>query len=389
MPGGATASMPASVYRELPIERRHVMMLGLRGIPNVQGGVEKHVEMLAARLIAHGWNVEVVGRRRYLPVPAPQFWNGIRVTPLWSPGMMALEAIVHTFLGVCYAALRRPDILHIHAVGPALLVPLARLMRLNVVVTHHGYDYDRQKWGAFARRMLRAGERMGMRLAQGRIAISRDIADTMGERYGVPVSLVPNGVTVSRPSGETGILGEFRLTRRRYILLAARLVPEKRHVDLIHAYAKLGNTGFDLVLAGGAEFAGAYEEEVRALASRVPGVVLTGFQTGDRLAELFANAALFVLPSSHEGMPIALLEAMAHGLPVLASDIVANRQLGLPAGDYFPLGNVDALASALAEKIANPPDEQQALAQIERVEAVYSWSSVALKTLDVYRAVTK
>ncbi len=147
MPGGATASMPASVYRELPIERRRVMMIGLRGIPNVQGGVEKHVEMLAGRLIAHGWDVEVVGRRRYLAVPAPHSWNGIRVTPLWSPRMMALEAIVHTFLGVCYAALRRPDILHIHAVGPALLVPLARLMRLDVVVTHHGYDYDRQKWG--------------------------------------------------------------------------------------------------------------------------------------------------------------------------------------------------------------------------------------------------
>ncbi|WEJ39431.1 glycosyltransferase family 4 protein (plasmid) [Sinorhizobium sp. C101] len=351
--------MPASAYRALPIERRRVMMLGLRGIPNVQGGVEKHVEMLAGRLVAHGWDVEVVGRRRYLPVPAPQSWNGIRVTPLWSPRMMALEAIVHTFLGVCYAALRRPDILHIHAVGPALLVPLARLMRLNVVVTHHGYDYDRQKWGAFARRILRAGERMGMRLAQGRIAISRDIADTMGERYRVPVSLVPNGVTVSRPSGETGILGEFRLLRRRYILLAARLVPEKRQIDLIQAYAKLENSGFDLVLAGGAEFAGAYEEEVRALASRVPGVVLTGFQTGDHLAELFANAALFVLPSSHEGMPIALLEAMAHGLPVLASDIVANRQLGLPADDYFPLGNVDALSSAIAKKIANPPTNKR------------------------------
>ncbi|WP_033057040.1 glycosyltransferase family 4 protein [Sinorhizobium arboris] len=373
----------------MPADRRRVMMLGLRGIPNVQGGVEKHVEMLAGRLTAHGWEVEVVGRRRYLPGRAPHFWNGIRVTPLWSPRMMALEAIVHTFLGVCIAALRRPDILHIHAVGPALLVPLARLMRLNVVVTHHGYDYDRQKWGGFAKSMLRTGERMGMRLAQGRIAISREIVETMGERYRVPVALVPNGVAVSRCDQATGILGEFGLTRRRYILLAARLVPEKRQIDLIRAYAKLENCGFDLVLAGGAEFVNAYEEEVRTLASRVPGVVLTGFQTGDRLAELFANAALFVLPSSHEGMPIALLEAMAYGLPVLASDIVANRQLGLPAGDYFPLGNIDALASAIAEKIASPPDEQEALAQTARVEAAYSWSSVALKTLEVYRAVTK
>ncbi|WP_322886901.1 glycosyltransferase family 4 protein (plasmid) [Sinorhizobium medicae] len=365
------------------------MMLGLRGIPNVQGGVEKHVEMLSSRLTGHGWEVEVVGRRRYLPVSGPHLWNGVRVSPLSAPRMMALEAIIHTFLGICFAAMRRPDVLHIHAVGPALLVPLARLMRLNVVVTHHGYDYDRQKWGAFAKKMLRTGERMGMRLAHGRIAISREIAETMGERYRVPVAFVPNGVAVSHCDVETGVLGEFGLTRRRYILLAARLVPEKRQIDLIKAYAKLGNTGFNLVLAGGAEFESAYEDEVRALASRVPGVVLTGFQTGDRLAELFANAALFVLPSSHEGMPIALLEAMAHGLPVLASDIVANRQLDLPAGDYFPLGDIDALASAISEKTATSLDEQEVLAQTERVESAYSWSSVALKTLDVYRAVTK
>ncbi|MDX0832112.1 glycosyltransferase [Sinorhizobium medicae] len=370
-------------------KRRRVMMLGLRGIPNVQGGVEKHVEMLSSRLTGHGWEVEVVGRRRYLPVSGPHLWNGVRVSPLWAPRMMALEAIIHTFLGICFAAMRRPDVLHIHAVGPALLVPLARLMRLNVVVTHHGYDYDRQKWGAFAKKMLRTGERMGMRLAHGRIAISREIAETMGERYRVPVAFVPNGVAVSHCDVETGVLGEFGLTRRRYILLAARLVPEKRQIDLIKAYAKLGNTGFNLVLAGGAEFESAYEDEVRALASRVPGVVLTGFQTGDRLAELFANAALFVLPSSHEGMPIALLEAMAHGLPVLASDIVANRQLDLPAGDYFPLGDIDALASAISEKTATSLDEQEVLAQTERVESAYSWSSVALKTLDVYRAVTK
>ncbi|MQW90470.1 glycosyltransferase [Sinorhizobium saheli] len=368
--------------------RRRVMMLGLRGIPNVQGGVEKHVEMLASRLAALGWSVEIIGRQRYLPQPSSYSWNGIRVFPLWAPRLMALEAIVHTFLGVCVAAWRRPDVLHIHAIGPALLVPLARLLRLKVVVTHHGYDYDRQKWGAFARRMLRLGEEVGMRLANGRIAISGEIVDTMSERYRVPVALVPNGVAVSAARGETGILGEFGLTRRRYVLLAARLVPEKRQADLIRAFAKLGDTGFHLVLAGGAEFETPYALEVRALAQSVPGVVLTGFQSGDRLAELFANAALFVLPSSHEGMPIALLEAMAYGLPVLASDIVANRGLGLPEDDYFPLGDIEALAAAIAGKLANPPGREQVLTQIEKVEAAYSWSGVALKTLAVYGEVT-
>ncbi len=369
--------------------RPRVMMLGLRGIPDVQGGVEKHVEMLSVRLVAHGWSVDVVGRQRYLSKSSSYSWGGIRVFPLWAPRLMALEAIAHTFVGVCFAALRRPDILHIHAIGPALLVPLARLLRMRVVVTHHGYDYDRQKWGTFAKRMLKLGERMGMRLAHGRIAISKEIVETMGERYKVPVAFVPNGVAISPERGGTGILDEFGLKRRRYILLAARLVPEKRQTDLIQAFASLGDAGVKLVLAGSAEFETPYANEVRAMARDVPGVVLTGFQSGDRLAELFANSMLFVLPSSHEGMPIALLEAMAHGLPVLASDIVANRELGLSADDYFRLGDIDALAIAIARKIENPPSDDEVRSQMAHVESTHSWASVAQKTLAVYRALAR
>ncbi|WP_244494343.1 MULTISPECIES: glycosyltransferase family 4 protein [unclassified Ensifer] len=362
------------------------MMLGLRGIPDVQGGIEKHVEILAGKLTKHGWDVDVIGRRRYLPASVPFSWNGIRVVPFWAPRRMALEAIVHTFMGVCYAGWQRPDVLHIHAIGPALFVPLARMLGLKVVVTHHGYDYDRQKWGALAKGTLKLGERLGMRFASGRIAISKDIAETMGARHNVSMALVPNGVSVTPSRGETGILAEFGLAPRRYILLAARIVPEKRQLDLIRAYAKCSTPEFRLVLAGGAEFETPYTEEVRRLAGDIAGVVLTGFQSGDRLAELFANAALFVLPSSHEGMPIALLEAMAYGLPVLASDIVANVELGLASDEYFPLGDVEALASAMTAKLANPPSESEMRARAAHAEAAYSWTSVAEKTVAVYSA---
>jgi len=362
-----------------------VFFLGLRGIPHVQGGIEKHVEMLAKELAASGWDVEVIGRSRYLPKTSSRSWNGVRIFSLWAPRRMAFEAVVHTFMGVCLAAWRRPDILHIHAVGPALLVPLARLFGLKVVVTHHGYDYDRQKWGALARRALKLGEYFGMSLSHRQIAVSNDVAITMKARYGADVSFVPNGVALTRSNGDTGILAEFGLTPKRYILLAARLVPEKRQTDLIEAFSKCYAPDFQLVLAGGAEFETPYARQVRTMAQQVPGVVLTGFQSGDRLADLFGNAALFVLPSSHEGMPIALLEAMAAGLPVLASDIVANRELGLPADDYFPLGDTDALATAMATKLANPLSAEQVRAQIRHVELAYSWSGVAQKTLEVYR----
>lgn len=368
-----------------------VMMLGLRGIPGVQGGVETHVEMLAGQLVAQGWQVEVVGRSPYLPRSGPREWRGVRIRPLWAPRHVALEALVHTFAGVLLAAVTRPDILHIHAVGPGLMVPLARLFGLKVVVTHHGYDYDRQKWGFSARTMLRLGERLAMRLSHGRIGVSGDIARTMDARYGVAVDFVPNGVMVARGAAqgaaEGGMPGELGVEPRRYVLLAARIVPEKRQLDLIRAFARLGDPAFKLVLAGDAEHESAYAAEVRRLAGETPGVVLAGFQTGGRLAALFDNAALFVLPSSHEGMPIALLEAMAYGLPVLASDIVANKELGLPAADYFPLGDIDALAAAMARKLAQPPAEEAMQAQAQAVGRAYSWARIAESTAAVYRGV--
>jgi glycosyltransferase involved in cell wall biosynthesis len=127
------------------LKKISVMVLGLRGFPMVQGGVETHAENLYAELAQMGCEVEVLVRDRSQPLENPPVWKGIRFTRLWAPRGKRFEAIAHTLFGVIYAAWKRPDVLHIHAIGPALLTPLARLFGLNVVVTHHGADYERQK----------------------------------------------------------------------------------------------------------------------------------------------------------------------------------------------------------------------------------------------------
>lgn len=364
-----------------------VMMLGLRGVPDVQGGIERHVEMLCQELARDGWSVEVLGRRPYLKETKPFTWKGMKVTPLRAPRSMMLEAFVHTFSGILYAALKRPHILHIHAIGPGLLVPLARLFGLRVVTTHHGYDYDREKWGAKAKKILRLGERLAVKTSHATIAVSRDVTETMQERYDRRLSHVPNGVLVRPAVIQSKILERFGLTRRRYVVMVARIVPEKRQTDLIKAFAQLRSTDWKLAIVGGADHKSRYHEEVEALARDVPGVVMTGFQSGDDLAGLFSQAGLFVLPSLHEGMPISLLEAMSYGLPVLASDIPANHEVELPDQDYFPPGDVDALAAALRRKLAEPFDEHDALARIRHTEKNYTWSSIAGATTAVYQSI--
>lgn len=367
--------------------RRRVMMLGLRGIPHVQGGIEKHVEMLAQELSVRGWDVEVVARRRYVGEKQKHSWKGIDVTPLPSPRSHLFEAFFHTLYGVLYAAKKRPDVLHIHAIGPGLFAPFARLLGLRVVVTHHGFDYDREKWNAFGKAVLRLGERLAMRFSNAAIAVSRDVTGTMKRRYAADVTHIPNGVVVRPSLLARAALETFDLERQRYIVMVARFVPEKRQTDLIAAFSKLQRPGWKLVLVGGADHEGSgYSRQVENMASRVENVVLAGFQSGDTLAALFSQAGLFVLPSLHEGMPIALLEALSYGLPVLASDIPANHEVDLPPEDYFPAGDVEALTKALQRKIDNPPGPDQALARIRDVEQNYAWPSICRQTTAVYRA---
>ena len=109
-----------------------IMALGLRGIPNVPGGVEMHAAELYPRLGALGAKVTVLGRRPYRPASSTASWKGVAIRWLWSPRLQGVEALVHTFLGVLYAGICRPDVLHIHAVGPWLMVPLAKLLRQSL-----------------------------------------------------------------------------------------------------------------------------------------------------------------------------------------------------------------------------------------------------------------
>lgn len=360
----------------------HVMVAGLRGFPNVQGGVETHSEHLYPRLVELGANVTVLVRSPYQESESD--WQGVQFKRLWCPKKQSLEAIIHTGLCVLYAGLKRPDVLHIHAVGPAIMAPLARLLGIKVVVTHHGPDYDREKWGALAKFILRLGERFGMRFANRRIVISEVIKQLVLDNHNKSSDLIPNGVVLPRLGGATNYIAEQSLSAGKYILLVSRFVPEKRHLDLIRAFREAQLDGWKLVLAGNADHAGEYESKVFNEIGSDPNIVCTGFVSGEDLRQLYAHAGVFVLPSSHEGLPIALLEALSFGLPCVASDIPANLCVGLSEQHYFPLGSVQKLAQRLRYFSERPNQEDKDEIR-EWVRVNYDWDSIAKQTSDVYQ----
>lgn len=362
-----------------------IAVTGTRGIPGIQGGVETHCEHLFPRMVAMGHDVTVFRRAPYTATEEPRLteYRGVKLVDVPTPRRKSLEAPLHTLRCVLRARRMGVDILHIHSIGPTLLVPLARLLGLKVVMTHHGPDYDRAKWGRLARTVLKLGERLGCRHANAVIVISRVIADIVARKHGrTDTDLIFNGVEPQAEPESYPLLVRHGLEPGRYILGLGRFVEEKGFHDLIEAYKAIGGkqSGWTLAIAGDADHPDEYSRRLKRMAEDA-GVVLTGFISGEELRQVTAGAALFAMPSYHEGLPIALLEAMSHRLDVAVSDIPACRLPELEPGDYFAAGDTEALAALLRRKLSEPRGRRS------YDLSAYDWDRIAVQTEAVYRRV--
>jgi len=357
-----------------------IIVLGTRGIPDIQGGVETHCEELYPRLAKMGYDITLITRTPYVRDKGNKIFKGVHLKHLYAPKNKIFEAVTHTFLGVIYAAFKRPDYLHIHTVGPMLLTPLAKLLGLKVIVTNHGPDYNRQKWGKTAKRIIRLGEVLGSKYADKVIVISKGIQNHLSNRYKrKDCILIYNGVTVQKKSEKIDFIESFGLKRKRYIIAVGRFVEEKGFIDLIEAYSKI-DTQLKLVLVGDADHKTQYSKKLKENAKK-NGIILTGFIKGDQLNQIFSHARLFVLPSYHEGLPISLLEAMSYDLDILVSDIPANIEIELDQNDYFRVGNLQSLKESLKRKLSEKKKRDFSGILKER----YSWDIIAENFSDMLK----
>ncbi|KPH65751.1 glycosyltransferase family 4 protein [Novosphingobium sp. ST904] len=360
-----------------------ICVTGLRGIPGVMGGVETHCEELLPRIAATlvDTEIEVCCRAPYVD-PAMTSFRGVALKALYCPTGRSSEAIISTLFSILYARTHGATAIHIHAVGPGLLAPLARLLGLKVLLTHHGADYEREKWGRGAKWMLRMGEKLGVQFANTVVCVSPSLTARMKERYpgrAEHVDFIPNGVSALPPCPQPDdvLLAEMGLQPGNYLCCVARLVPEKGIHYLIEAHARSGDPR-TLVIAGAAKKSDRYAQKLAQMAGA--NVRFLGMVPRAQLGVLLRNASLFVLPSFHEGLPIAALEALASNCPVLLSDIQPNLDLGLPADCYFPVGDVGVLATRLSRR------DSPRRAELP-VEALMDWDEVAQRTAVRYREI--
>jgi len=351
-------------------------MIGQKGLPATFGGIEHHVEQIGQRLAARGHTVTVYCRSSYGQVPAsPYLGMQLRVASTW--GTKHLDAIVHSGISTAMAMAARSDIVHYHALGPGLLAPAPRyLSRASVVLTVHGLDHLRGKWGPGAQAVLGSAHWMSGHVPHQVVVVSRALREHYQSEFGIDTTYIPNGVEPPQELAPRLIVDQLGLVPGEYVLFVGRLVPEKAPDLLIRAYRQVAGER-PLVIVGDSSFSDRYADGVRALAAADPRVQLTGFVYGDLLSELYRHAAVFVQPSRLEGLPLTLLEAASHRVPVIASDIAPHREIlgarSSPGRRMFADGDEQALAAELSCSLASGGERAGALSLKREVLAEYQW----------------
>jgi glycosyltransferase involved in cell wall biosynthesis len=366
-----------------------IAMIGLRGIPATYGGVERAVEELSAQLVERGHEVTVYARSAYSNTDVHEH-RGVRVVHLPQVNTKHLEAASHSAVAMAHAlATRQFDVIHLHATGPGALSPLARLAGTPTVVTVQGLDWRREKWGPAARTVLQLAAACSARFPNRTIVVSRELKRYFAERHRADAVYIPNGVN---EEPEQGSPPQPDLVPDRFVLFLGRLVPEKHVHTLIRAYGRVEGD-LPLVIAGPDSHSPDYLAELRTLAARDPRVRLLGPQYGSDKAWLMRNALAFVQPSSIEGLPIALLEALAAGRYPIVSSIPENLE-PVTVGDEtlgrtVQVGNEEELGAAIASAIAAPDRAAVGHRLRDHVREAYDWSSIAEATEATYRDVLR
>lgn len=368
-------------------EHLKIAMFGHKYIPSNEGGVEVVVEELGVRMAELGHSVTFYNRKNQKQTDKKKRWiyRGINCINVLTIDKKGLAAMSSSFFAAIKAAFGKYDVVHIHAEGPAFMCWLPKLFGKRIVVTVHGLDHQRAKWGKLASTYIMLGEKNAVRFADEIIVLSQGVKDYFAKTYNRETVFIPNGVNEPEIFAPDIIKNQFGLEKDGYILYLGRLVPEKGEHYLIEAFKQV-KTDKKLVVAGGSSDTDEYTQKLKDMAKDDERIIFTGFVKGQKKAELYSNAYIYTLPSDLEGMPLSLLEGMSYGNCCLTSDIDECAEVVEDKAVLFHKSDVNNLR----EKLQMLCDNKESVLGYKSnardfIVSKYNWDDVVEQTIGLYR----
>lgn len=368
-----------------------IAMIGQKRIPSREGGVEIVVEELATRMSKLGNEVTCYNRKgkhaldKNLKVEKMKEYKGVNLIECMTIDKKGLAAMTSSFFGTLKILFSKNEVVHYHAEGPCVWLWIIKFFcRKKIIVTIHGLDWQRAKWGGFATKYIKFGEKVAVKYANEVIVLSKNVQDYFKNTYNRDTKFIPNGVNEPEIKKANVITKKYGLTKDSYILFLGRMVPEKGIHYLIDAYNKL-KTDKKLVIAGGASDTSEYYKGLKEIAKDNKNIIFTGFVQGEELEELYSNSYIYCLPSDLEGMPLSLLEAMSYGNCCLTSDIDECSEVLLDKGITFEKSDVKSLTKVLKELCSDGEKVKEYKKNAKKyILKRYNWDDITKLTLELY-----
>lgn len=372
-------------------DKLNIAMLGHKRIPSREGGIEIVVEELSTRMVKLGHRVTCFNRKGH-HVSGSEFdvnqlseYKGVKLKAVWTLDKKGLAAMTSSLSAAIKAAFGKYDVVHFHAEGPCAMLWLPKLFGKRCIATIHGIDWQRAKWGGFASKYIKFGEKVAAKYADEIIVLSESVQKYFMDIYGRKTVFIPNGVKRPVIREPRLIKEKFGLEKDSYILFLGRLVPEKGISYLIEAFKQI-DTDKKLVIAGGSSDTNGFLRDLKKLAKDDEKIIFTGFVQGQLLEELYSNAYVYVLPSDLEGMPLSLLEAMSYGNCCVVSDIAECAEVVEDKAVVFRKSNVEQLREKLQDLCEHPEKVQSYKnSASDFIFQKYNWDDVVDKTVALYQ----
>lgn len=369
-----------------------IAMIGHKRIPSREGGVEVVVEELSTRMVEQGHEVICYNRGgkhvsgKNYAISNLKEYKGVKLVKCLTIDKKGLAAITSSFFGSIKILFSKNDIVHYHAEGPCTMIPIIKFFsKKKVIATIHGLDWQRAKWGGFATKYIKFGEKMAVKYADEIIVLSKNVQKYFKDTYNRKTVFIPNGVNKPTNIKASIIKNKYNLKKDDYILFLGRMVPEKGIHYLIDAFKNI-KTDKKLVIAGGASDTNSYYSELQDKARDNKNIIFTGFVQGQELEELYSNAYIYCLPSDLEGMPLSLLEAMSYGNCCLTSDIPECATVMEDKGITFKKSDINDLNNVIQDLLNNKDKVSNYKKNAKKfIINKYNWNDIVDETLGLYR----
>lgn len=366
-----------------------IVFIGGRSI-HVLGGIENYMYNLTRELTKLGhecivWCESDHDEEESLEGVRVIYHRGPKSNFLCKP-WCGLKATLRSIL-----CIKHVDFIHYNAWPSSLWCWIPRIFGIPSLMEGHGLEWQRSKYNPTAQKVIKFMECFTAKINKNLAMCSEGQVKYFKEVYGKDSVCIPGAVNLPRlnAGSSSNILTRYKLERGKYFLFMGRLVQDKNPDYLIKAFCNVKLEGWKLVVAGANDSMPNYVSYLHGLGSFSDNVVFTGAVYGEDKARLLRDAYCFCLPSTIEGLSIVMMEASSYKIPIIASDIDANREFLQNDAIYVKPECEDDLKEALVYATQHPEElERLRDENYQKVLDTYTWDKVAMKYINYLESLT-